>query len=525
MAPNAICQDITVQLDAAGNATITTADVDNGSNENCSLTYSISASGFTCANIGANSVTLTATDGDANSASCESVVTVEDNVNPTVVCQDATVQLDAGGNASITTADVNNGSSDNCGASLSINVSNFICTDLGANNVTLTATDGEGNSNTCQSVVTVEDNISPTAVCQDITVQITSGGTASMAAGDIDGGSADNCTVSLSVSSSSFDCNDLGAYNVTLTATDGDGNSHSCQATVTITDPMLYCCSAPTAVCQDATILLNASGNGSVATGNVDGGSSTSCGVQSMSVSPNSFTCADLGDVNVTLSIVDNSNAITSCQATVTVSDNILPVISNCPDSINNNCSAIAAWTAPTASDNCNVTLDANHISGSLFPTGVTPVTYTATDDAGNMVTCVFNVTVYGLPTANAGGDPNICKGESITIGGVPTGSGGAGLSYSYVWGPTTGLSSSTVANPIANPTITTEYTVFVIDQTTGCAGTDIVRVGVIPELTPSGTGVSGQVRLNGDHYSSFTGGLGKSDEFGRALALSLIHI
>ena len=52
-----------------------------------------------------------------------SVVTVEDNVDPTVVTQDITVQLDTLGDATITTGDVDNGSSDACGiASMSLDI-------------------------------------------------------------------------------------------------------------------------------------------------------------------------------------------------------------------------------------------------------------------------------------------------------------------------------------------------------------------------------------------------------------------
>ncbi|QTN39577.1 hypothetical protein HZ996_10730 [Cryomorphaceae bacterium] len=42
-------------------------------------------------------------------------MTVEDNIDPTAICQDITIQLDASGNASISTSDIDNGSADNCG--------------------------------------------------------------------------------------------------------------------------------------------------------------------------------------------------------------------------------------------------------------------------------------------------------------------------------------------------------------------------------------------------------------------------
>src|SRR5438477_140844 len=60
-------------------------------------------------------------------------------------------------------------------------------------------------------------------------------------------------------------------------------------------------------------------------------------------------------------------------------------------------CGAVVSWTAPTATDNCagaTITQTAGLASGSLFPAGVTTVTYTATDAAGNTAACTFTVTV-----------------------------------------------------------------------------------------------------------------------------------
>lgn len=50
----------------------------------------------------------------------------------------------------------------------------------------------------------------------------------------------------------------------------------------------------------------------------------------------------------------------------------------------------------------------------------------------------------------------------------------------SYAWSPAAGLSSTTVANPTANPTITTTYTVVVTDAN-GCTATDMITVTVNP--------------------------------------------
>ncbi|MFT4680698.1 MAG: PKD repeat protein, partial [Flavobacteriales bacterium] len=143
----------------------TPADVDNGSSDVCgTANLSINTSAFTCVNIGPNTVTLTVDDGNGNSSTCNSIVTVADTTSPTAICQNATVTLDASGNGSITTADINNGSSDNCGAvTLSLSQSAFTCADVGANTVTLTVTDGNSNSGTCSATVTVSATLPATA--------------------------------------------------------------------------------------------------------------------------------------------------------------------------------------------------------------------------------------------------------------------------------------------------------------------------------------------------------------------------
>ena len=70
---------------------------------------------FTCADLGPNEVTLTVTDVNGNTSECSSTVSVEDNIPPTLTCQDITIELDAMGLATIAMDSVNNGSWDSCG--------------------------------------------------------------------------------------------------------------------------------------------------------------------------------------------------------------------------------------------------------------------------------------------------------------------------------------------------------------------------------------------------------------------------
>jgi autotransporter-associated beta strand protein len=89
----------------------------------------------------------------------------------------------------------------------------------------------------------------------------------------------------------------------------------------------------------------------------------------------------------------------TSCNFTVAVNDAEEPTI-NCPASIQTNAAGPVAvnWSA-TASDNCSgVSSACTPPSGSTFSPGVTTVSCTATDAAGNTASCSFTVSICSLP-------------------------------------------------------------------------------------------------------------------------------
>jgi hypothetical protein len=270
-------------------------------------------------------VTLTVTDNNSNVSTCAATITVEDNVAPTAICQNLTVQLDASGSVSITAAQVDNGSSDACGiATRTLSQTSFDCTDIGANPVTLTITDNNSNVSTCAATITVEDNTSPVANCQDLTVQLDATGAASITAAQVDNNSSDNCGFTLSLSQTAFDCTHVGANPVTLTVTDDGGNVSTCTATITVQDNVY-----PTAICQNLTVQLDASGSGSITADLVDNGSFDACGIASKTLSQTSFDCTDVGTQTVTLTVTDNNSNVSTCAATITVEDNVAPTASS----------------------------------------------------------------------------------------------------------------------------------------------------------------------------------------------------
>lgn len=87
--------------------------------------------------------------------------------------------------------------------------------------------------------------------------------------------------------------------------------------------------------------------------------------------------------------------------------------------------------------------------------------------------TLVLEVNTITLNTAEI---PAICEGESVTLNQPDTNANPA----TYQWSPATGLSNSSVANPVASPTTTTTYTLTAMRGT--CSVTHEYKVTVIPK-------------------------------------------
>ena len=414
VAPNAICQAVTIQLDANGAASVTAAQVNNGSNDNCGIaSLVLSQTDFDCTEVGDNTVTLTVTDVNGNVSSCDATVTVEDNVAPNAICQAVTIQLDANGAASVTAAQVNNGSNDNCGiASLVLSQTDFDCTEVGDNTVTLTVTDVNGNVSSCDATVTVEDNVAPNAICQAVTIQLDANGAASVTAAQVNNGSNDNCGIaSLVLSQTDFDCTEVGDNTVTLTVTDVNGNVSSCDATVTVEDNV-----APNAICQAVTIQLDANGAASVTAAQVNNGSNDNCGIASLVLSQTDFDCTEVGDNTVTLTVTDVNGNVSSCDATVTVEDNVAPNAICQAVTIQLDANGAASVTAAQvnngSNDNCGIaSLVLSQTDFDCTEVGDNTVTLTVTDVNGNVSSCDATVTVEDNVAPNA-----ICQAVTIQL-------------------------------------------------------------------------------------------------------------
>jgi len=107
---------------------------------------------------------------------------------------------------------------------------------------------------------------------------------------------------------------------------------------------------------------------------------------------------------------IDNEDPVAICPADITQANDV------------DLCSAVVNFTVD-ATDNCDgVTVSASPPSGSTFPVGITQVTVTATDEAGNTDVCYFDVTVQDTQSPVISCPPDyVFECDNVGSFGYPT--------------------------------------------------------------------------------------------------------
>lgn len=427
--PIANCATPTIFLNNAGSATVTSAQLSVGSSDNCVVVDSfVNVVGITSATFNCSAIftpqptTLIIQDASGNTGTCNTTVNVVDTVTPTALCEsNYTATLGANGLATVTPINIDSASTDNCGlVQYLINGANtqvYTCADVGTLGAILTVRDSSGNNASCPSIITVVDNTPPTASCQITNVFLGPSGTVAITPNSVLAfpATGDNCgsittTFQGGGANIIYDCDSIGPRPVTVVVTDASGNTATCQTTVTVFDNV-----APTASCRPVpfTVQLDASGNGFVVPMNVNNGSSDVCGLDTMLVNGVDsffFTCANIGNTAVTLSVLDESGNQSTCVANVIVADNINP-IAVCHDTILylDLAGVVTAFPADIdagSSDNCTFTSRINNLPSVTYncnQVGVNTAQLLITDGAGNTAQCSANITILDTitPVAN----------------------------------------------------------------------------------------------------------------------------
>ena len=351
---------------------------------------------------GSTTVVYTAEDNAGNTATCSVTVTVQDNLPPQLFNCPMDITIEAPQNACAVNVDwAAPDAFDPCTnviPTLAVSDSSGTLFPIGDSVVVYTAIDVFGDSATCTFTVWVIDTVAPLLVCPD-DFQVTADADCSA---DVDFSlplAFDNCDQNVAMDGdyapgANFPA---GPTTVTYYATDDFGNAAVCTFTITVADlnpPVLDTC--------PENIIVTASVDSCGAFVDWAPPSAVDDCTPDVQVSsgynPGDFF--PVGETTVVYEAEDIGGSTATCSFTVTVSENVPPVIANCPlgfvfNMPGNKCDTLVTWTVPTATDNCALdTLISTHLPGTVFTTGTTTVTYTAIDGAGNSATCAFIVAV-----------------------------------------------------------------------------------------------------------------------------------
>lgn len=267
------------------------------------------------------------------------------------------------------------------------------------------------------------------------------------------------------------------------------------------------CCISQTHAITVTSVVVSAGNNAPLCSGSTLNLTSGPSGGTSYSWSgPNSFSSSSqnpsisaittAGNGTYTVTVTDNG-----CSSTATTSVTIhqSPSVTSGPDS-----------TAFGIKDTMNITVSGgtgpytyNWAPAAYLSTSTTiqdPVTtnltvttaytVTVTDQKGCSGTDLVIMNVKGslLHVTSLTVTPSsICNGGTAQLQATAT--GGSGGPYTYAWSPGTGLSSTTISNPIASPTSSTTYTVTASDGSNTSSSQVNITVFPLPTASASHSG------------------------------------
>jgi hypothetical protein len=276
--------------------------------------------------------------------------------------------------------------------------------------------------------------------------------------------------------------------------TDGSGRTASATQKVTVTDDEDPTITAP----GDVTTVTSADGTGNCTTTATLGTPTTAdnCSVSGVKASVggteiNPATYAfGIGTTDVVWTVTDGSGRTASATQKVTVTDNEKPTITTCPANKTSatdvgSCTktfTLAQIGTPVFSDNCGATISWVRSDGATtlnapFGFGLTTITWTATDGAGNKTSCDQTININQVAT-------------SITVSVSPN-----SQQYSDKVTFTATVSPATCGTGVAGGAVTFK----VGDQTMGSATVNASGVATLPDVsllepTPFGTLPTGQM-------------------------------
>jgi len=359
-------------------------------------------------------VTIEAVDESGNSISCAFEVTLEDTTAPVVVCpSDQTVSADASCMFQMTDFTGLVTATDNCSATADVTLTQDpLAGEMvsGTTTVTITATDEQGNAETCEFDLIAVDTTAPiiTDCAPDVTEQVDANCEFALADYTALANVTDNCSPDLIATQTppagTVYSGDETEIVITLNYADANGNNTDCQFTVTLEDSVLPSITCP--VNQD--VVTTASCEYTVEDFMVQSVAMDNCSAtaditltQAPAVGTVVFGEGAVQDVTITAT--DLAGNVNTCTFQITLTDTIAPEITCGEDLVvvgDAQCQyELEDYTNHmTTSDNCDTDIEVTQapaIGTVITGHGTTQViTLTATDNSGNQTSCEFMLTL-----------------------------------------------------------------------------------------------------------------------------------
>ncbi|MFN8302281.1 MAG: HYR domain-containing protein [Saprospiraceae bacterium] len=342
----------------------------------------------TITGLGAGSYTVTVTDTNG----CSSVQTVDlEEGNCGLLTSILLTSPNCNGEASGSATIVLTGGSEPFNYIWSSGSTDATATDLGAGDYTVTVTDVNNCSVTASATLTEP---APIVITEVSTTTTPCPGTPEGSATVVALGGTGDLSIEWANGQVEFTAVDLTAGVYQATITDANGCTAIAFANVQALDT-----EAPAINGGVSSVSLGSAGEITLTPQILNLNISDNCGVDFVTITPNTFDCDQLGEHTITVEAGDDAGNVASSTLTITIVDDLPPVL-NCPQSIvrcfGNN---VVSYDAPTASDNClgfggQFQFVSGLPSGSSFPVGTTTNTFSYTDAQGNVGSCSFEVTV-----------------------------------------------------------------------------------------------------------------------------------
>lgn len=256
-------------------------------------------------------------------------------------------------------------------------------------------------------------------------------------------------------------------YTVTGTA------SNACVAkdtvSITINTVPLVSATSPFTICRNDVLQLTSNSN-----------AETTHWSPAASVSNPTITNPNFTDSVSQQMIITGTNTSTGCFAsdTVVVTVKPLPLVRTIPDTTTCTTNTITLFTSGAQ------TYSWLPVTGLDNPIGQNPVftgngfnTFYVTGTGANGCIAIdtVNINITPKPVFNAPENKDICMNSSVQL------NGNNGTNYQYNWSSGTNLSSTTIVDPVANPTVSTIYSLLIHDEVCRYDSTFTVQVVVHP--------------------------------------------